>query len=144
GPGALDHPHDITAGGAAHDRVVDYDHAAAFEHFAHRIELHLHAEMPNTLLGLDERAAHIMIADEPHLVGNARLLRIPERRAHPGVRHRDDDVALGRILAGELPAQLLAHGVDVAAPQHRVRPREVHVLEHALQPLAGRRHAVGA
>ena len=54
----------------------------------------------------------------------------------PGVRHRDDDVGLDRVLARELAAERLAHGVDVRAPQHRVRAREVDVLEHALQPLA--------
>jgi len=39
------------------------------------------------------------------------------------------------MLPRELMAQGLADGVDIASPEHRVRPGEVDVLEHALQPL---------
>src|SRR5262249_54160469 len=44
--GSLDHSHDLPAGGAADDRVVDQDDAAVLEDAADRIQLHLDAEMP--------------------------------------------------------------------------------------------------
>ncbi len=85
--------------------------------------------MADALLGLDEGAADVVIADEPAIVRQPGLLREPERGSHPGVRHRDDQVRGHRVFPGQLVAERLAHGVHVAAPQHRVRPREVDVLE---------------
>ena len=132
-----DHLDDLAAGGAAHDGVVDDHDALAVQDLAVRVELHLDPEVADALLRLDEGTAHVVVADEAHVVGQARLLRVAERRPDPGVGHRDDQVGDHRILAGELVAERLAHRVHVPAPQHRVRPREVDVLEHALQPLGG-------
>src|SRR5437899_2118598 len=141
GTGAPDHPHDLAAGRPAHDGVVDDDHPPAFQHLAHRVELHLDAEVTDALLGLDERAPDVVVADQPHLVTGPRLLRIAEGRARPRVGHRDGDVGLDRMLTGELAPERLAHGVDVAAPQHGVGSREVDVLEHAMLPLGRREGA---
>src|SRR5262245_58296370 len=55
GAGAADHLDDLAAGGAAHDRVVHHHHALALQHLAHGVQLHLHAEVTDALLGLDER-----------------------------------------------------------------------------------------
>src|SRR5206468_803987 len=44
-----------------------------------------HAERADRRLRLDERAAHVVVADEPPLVGQARLLRVAERGADPAV-----------------------------------------------------------
>src|SRR5882724_7286326 len=139
GARVAEHAHDLAAGGPAHDRVVDHHHALALQHLGHRVQLHLHAEVPDALLGLDEGAADVMVADQAHLVRRARLLGVPEGRARPRVRHGDHDVGRDGMLARELVAERLAYGVDVAAPQRGVRAREVDVLEHALQLLAGRK-----
>ena len=141
GAGTPDHPHDLPAGRPTHDRVVDDDHPPAFQHLAHRVELHLDPEVTDALLGLDECPANIVIADEAHLVAGSGLLRVTQRRARSRVGNRDDDVGTDRMLAGELAAQRLAHGVDVAAPQHGVGAREVHVLEHAVLALGRREGA---
>src|SRR5215813_5483012 len=141
GAGTTDHPHDLPARRPTHDRVVHDDHPTAFEHLAHRIELHLDAEVTDALLGLDERTADIVVADQAHLVPGARLLRVAERRARSRVGDRDHDVGLDRMLAGELAAERLAHGVDVAAPQHGVGAREVHIFEHAVLALDRREGA---
>src|SRR5262245_41798185 len=70
--GALEHPDDLAARGPAHDRVVDDHDAPPLEHLPHGIELHLDAEMADPLLGLDERAPHVVVPDQAHLVRRAR------------------------------------------------------------------------
>src|SRR5262245_29258876 len=146
GARAPDHPHDLAARRAAHDRVVDHHHPPALEHLAHRIQLHLDAEVADPLLGLDEGPPDVVIADQPHLVRRAGLFGVAERRARTRVRDGNDDVGLDRVLARELPPHRLAHGVDVLAPEDRVGPGEVDVLEHAVQPLGRREgpHGAGA
>src|SRR5262249_30873025 len=44
GPRVAHHADDLTAGGAAHDGVVDQHHALALEQRAHRVQLELHSE----------------------------------------------------------------------------------------------------
>src|SRR5262249_23142080 len=68
GSGVAQHANDLAARRAAHDRVVHDDDALALQHLRHRVQLDLHAEMPDALLGLDERAADVMVADQSHLV----------------------------------------------------------------------------
>ena len=58
-------------------------------------------------------------------------LREADRRRHAGIRHRHDHVGLRRRLARELGAHGLAHVVDVAAADDRIRPREIDVFEDA-------------
>ena len=72
-----------------------------------------------------------MIADDAELVGDARLLGIADRRRHAGIRHRHDHVGRRRRLAREFGAHGLAHVVDVAAADDRIRPREIDVFEDA-------------
>src|SRR3989454_12371063 len=98
----------------------------------------LHAEVADALLRLDERAAHVVVADEPELVRRARLLGVAERGARARVRHRDDDVRGDGVLTRELSPQCLPHRVDVPPPEDRVGPGEVDVFEDALQALGGR------
>ena len=93
--------------------------------------LELDAELADALLGLDEGAADVVVADDAELEGNAALLRVADGGGHAGVRDRDDDVGLGRRLARELRAHLLADVVDVAAADDGVGPGEVDVLEDA-------------
>src|SRR5437764_6954747 len=108
GAGIADHLYDLAAGGAAHDGVVDHHHPLAAHYRRHGIELQLHPEMADGLRRLDERAPHVVAADQSQIVGDPALLGIPERRGHPGVGHRDDDVRLHRRLDREPLPQCLA------------------------------------
>ena len=92
--GAADHLHDLAARRAAHDRVVDHDHPLAAEHAAQRVQLQLHAEVADRLLRLDEGAADVVGADEPHRERDPALLGVADRGGDAGVGHRDDDVRL--------------------------------------------------
>src|SRR5438552_1351286 len=139
GAGALDHLDDLPAGGAADDRVVHDRDPAALEGLTDGVQLHLDPEVPDALLGLDEGASDVVVADQPELVGDPRLLREAERGPGAGVGDGNDDVGLHRVLARELMAERLADAMYGPAPQDRVRAREVDVLEHALQPLRGRK-----
>ena len=51
---------------SADDGVVDEDDALAFKEIVHRVQLEADAEVPDALLGLDEGAADVMVADEAH------------------------------------------------------------------------------
>src|SRR5262249_14162986 len=77
--GAPDHPHVLGARRAPQDRAVDDDPPPTFQHLAHRVELHLDPEVTDALLGLDERPANIVIADEAQLVTGPGLLRVTQR-----------------------------------------------------------------
>src|SRR2546422_2399236 len=89
--GGANHSHDLSARRAPDDGVVHHPHPPALEHLAHRVQLHLHPEVTDPLLGLDERPADVVLADQPHLVGRPGFLGVAERRARSRVRHRDDD-----------------------------------------------------
>ena len=93
------HPHNFAAGRAAHQRIVHQNHALALQQVAHRIQLQLHAEVANGLRWLDERAAHIVIADQRVAERQARFRRIAQRRRHARIRHRNHNVGIGRAFA---------------------------------------------
>src|SRR5437867_1422572 len=60
---AAQHAHQLAAGRAAHDRVVHQHDPLAGQDLAHRVELDAHAGIPLALMGLDEGAADVMVAD---------------------------------------------------------------------------------
>src|SRR6266496_2015709 len=68
GAGGAYHADDLAAGGAADNRIIDEDDALAIEHAAHRIQLELHAEIADALLGLDEGAPDVVAADKADAV----------------------------------------------------------------------------
>ena len=74
--GLPQHADDLARGRAAHDRVVDQHDALALDDLAHRVQLDLDAEVADRLLGLDERAPDVVVADEAEPEGDARLLRV--------------------------------------------------------------------
>ncbi len=137
-PGLAHHAHDLARGGAAHDRVVDQHDAPALEHVAHRVELDADAHRAQALARLDEGAADVVVADQAPLEGQPALPREAERRAHPAVGHRADDVGVGRLLARELAAEREPRLEHRAAEDQAVRAREVDVLEHAVRGRLGR------
>ena len=93
--------------------------------------LEANAELADVLGRLDEGAPDIVIADDAELVGDAGFLRVADRRRHAGIGDRDDHVGGGGRLARELRAGRLAHVVDAAAADDRIRPREIDVFEDA-------------
>ncbi len=93
--------------------------------------LELDAELPDALLGLDEGAADIVIADDAVFEGQSGFLRVADRRRHAGIGNRHDDVGIGRRFARQLPAHLLAHLVDRAAADDGVGPGEIDIFEDA-------------
>ena len=132
GAGFAHHAHDLAAGGAADDGIVDQDDALAFEQRAHGIELELHAEIADGLLRLDERAADVVIADQAHAERQAGFEGVADGRGHAGVGHRHDDVGIGGLFAGQQAAQHFAALVDGAAEDQAIGPREIDVLEDAV------------
>ncbi len=115
------HAHDLAAGRAAHDRIVHEHDALAAQKFRHGIELQLHAEIADRLLRLDERAAHIMVADEAHAKRHAGFLRISYRGGHARIGHGHDDVGRNVVFARQHAAQHFAALLDHAAEHETVR-----------------------
>ncbi len=64
GAGLEHHLHELLRRGAAHDAVVEKNDALATERAGVGRVFQLHAELANALLGLDEGAAHVVIADD--------------------------------------------------------------------------------
>ena len=117
-PGLLEHLHDALRGGAAHDGIIDDDHALALDHAAHCGQLHTHALLAQLLRGLDEGACHVLVLDQTHFVRQAGLLRIAGSRRQGGVRHGDDHIGvdggfLSQARAHALAGRMHVHAVDV-------------------------------
>ena len=130
--GLPDHLHDLARRRPAHDRVVDEDDALALDDFAHRVQLHLDAEVPDRLLGLDERAADVVVAHEARArtgCPTPRRSRAPRTCRSPApARRRRPRPGAPAPGGGRSPGARSGHA---AAEDHRVRPREVDVLEDA-------------
>ena len=86
---------------------------------AHRVELHLDAEVADRLLGLDERPADVVVARHAELERQPRLAAVAERGVEAAVGHRHHDVGGRRRLARQLGAQAAAR----PRPPSRRRPR---------------------
>ena len=81
---------------------------------------------------LDERAADVVVADQPVLELEAGLLGESERHGVRGVGHAEHHLGAGRrLLARQLAAELAARAVHRLAEDRAVGPGEVHQLEHA-------------
>ena len=131
GAGGPHHLHDFFRSGAAHDGIVHQHHALAHQQISNRIEFHLHAETADALFGLDEGAAHIVIADQAEFEGNAAGLGITQGGAHAAVGHGHHEIRRHRM-APRQPAPHLAPGGHDAAVKHiGIGPREIDVLERA-------------
>ena len=132
-PGLPHHADDLTAGGSAHDGIVDQNDALAFEQTAHRIELELHAEIANGLRRLDERAAHVVIADQSLAIRQTGFGGVTERGGIAGIGHRHHDIGIGGSFAGQQTAHQLARILYRAAEHDGIGAREIDVLEDALR-----------
>src|SRR5580704_6753944 len=65
--GLAHHLDDLHRGGAAHDRIINQDHALAVDQAAVGVVLQAHAEMADSVDRFDEGAADIVVADDAEL-----------------------------------------------------------------------------
>ena len=101
----------------------------AFDDFPHRVELDLDPEVADRLLRFDEGAPDVVVADQPELEGDSRLLGIADGGGDTRIGNRNDHVGLDGMLAGEVPAEFLAHPVDLSAEDGAVGTGKVDVFE---------------
>ena len=134
---------DLPAGRAAHDGVVHQDHPFALKYLPDRVQFHLDAEVPDRLLGFDERAADVVVADQPELQRDAALVGIADGRRDAGVGHRHDDVGLDGVLARQVHPHEAAARVDGPAEHETVGAAEIDVLEDAVGRLFLRQREAG-
>ena len=118
-------------------RIVHQHHALAFQQMAHRIQLQLDAEIANRLRRLDERAAHVMIADQRLAERQPGFRRIAD--APPALPESGTGTTISasrRIFARQQTPQILARFLHRPPEHDRIRPRKIDVLEHALRRAA--------
>ena len=72
--GCPHHLDDLSACGAANNRVIDKDDAFSLKQFFYRMQFYLHTEIADPRFGFDEGAADVMIADQSEGKWNARFL----------------------------------------------------------------------
>ena len=81
------------------------------------------------MLGLDEGAPDIMVANQALAIVDLALRRIADGRRHARVRHGHDDVSLSGMLKGQALAHLVTRLVDGLAVDQRIGSRKIDVLE---------------
>ncbi len=131
GPGGPEHADDLPGGRSPDDGVIHQHHPASLQDLPDRIQLDLHAEVPDGFLGLDEGPPHVVTPHDPVVKGDARALGVPQGGIDARVGDRHHDVRLDRSLLRQKPPQLLPDPGDLLAEDEAVRPGEVHVLEDA-------------
>ena len=119
-------------GGAAYDGVVYHDNALAAHDFVNRRKFDGYAGSALALLGLDESATDVVVADEAEVERDAACVCVADGRGVAAVGHGDDHVGLNGIFARELRAQALAGFVDVLPEDKAVGPGEVDQFEDAM------------
>src|SRR5438309_2708259 len=125
------HAHDLAAGGATNDGIVDQHDALAFEQGAHGIKLQPDAEIADGLLGLDKCAAHIVAANQAHAKGQSGFERVADGRGHAGIRHGHDEIGVGGLFASQQAAEHLPAAIDRPAEDQAIGTREIDVFENA-------------
>ena len=69
-------PDAVAARRPADDGILDDEDTFPLQQRADGVQLHPHAEIAHGLRGLDERPADVVVADHPHLEGQAAFLRV--------------------------------------------------------------------
>ena len=129
--GVEDHVLDLHRGRAAHHRVVHQHHPLAADDGAVDVELQADAHVADLLGRLDEGAADILVADDPHGEGDAGFLRVADGGRRAAVGDGADEIGLHRSLARQFDADTAAAFVDRGAVDDAVGAREIHMLEDA-------------
>ena len=135
--GITHHLHDLDAGGAPHDRIVDQHDLLALDQRGIGIVLQLDPEVADFGAGLEEGAADVMRANDPELERDIGRLGKADRGGDAAVGNGDDHVDLDRAFAGEFGADVLAALVDRNAIGDAIGATEVDMLEDA-RPGLGR------
>src|SRR5438045_8558065 len=120
-----DHRGALGRGRGAHDRIVDKDHALAFEVGTVGVVLEAHAQMADLVGRLDKGAPDIMVADDPELERQSRFRGIAERRRDARIGYRHHDIGLDRSFARQLAADALPRLVAAVAFENAVWPGEI-------------------
>ena len=133
--GFPEHPHDVGAGGAAHDGVVNQDNAFVPNGFLHGGKLYLYGVHPPG--GLDERATDVFVFDEPDAVGNAGGSGVADGRVESRVRNADDYVGIRGMgksenLAGTQSCRMHGDTVDDG-----VRSRKINIFKDTVSHRGG-------
>ncbi len=118
--GIAHHLDDLHAGCAANDRIVDQDNAFALDQRPVGVVFQLDAEMAHLVARLDEGPSDIMRADDAEFEGYARFLGIADRRGHPAVGHRDDEIGVNAVFTRQLGTDSLAHRIDRRSVDDRI------------------------
>ena len=130
-PSLEHHFTDLDAGGAAHHRIVDQNDPLAAHQGAVDVQFQPHTHVADLFGGFNKRAADILVADDPHRIGNPRLQAIPDGSGGAGIRHRADQIGINRGLFGQFAADRLARFIDRPATQNRIRAAEIHMFKDA-------------
>ena len=130
--------HKLVLRRAAHDAVVDHDHAFTACDCRERVVLEAHPELPQLGGWLDERASDIAISQKAVGIGQPAGLGVTGCRGDGRVRDAHHEVRVHRVLQGKSSPHLTAHGVDQFPLEGRVRPGEVDVLEGTKGVAVGR------
>jgi len=84
-----------------------------------------------------------VVPDDTHLERDAGCFGKSECSGYAGIRHRHDDIRIGRCLGGQLVSHAAAYFIDGAALNDAVRTGEIDIFEHARAGRALRRETVG-
>ena len=88
--------HQLAAGGAPHDGVIDNDDPLPFQDIRQGVELDSNSRFPHRLGGLNERAAHVAVFDQTITKGDATGLGKTDRRWDTRIGHTDNQISFHR------------------------------------------------
>src|SRR5438105_3961697 len=88
------HLHNLAAGGAPDDGIVDQYDPFARKQMLDRIQLNLYAEVSNTGFRLDKGSANVVIADQAESERDAALLSETDSGGNAGIRNRYDQIGI--------------------------------------------------
>src|SRR5215204_1224558 len=96
GPGFPNHPDNFLRRSSAYYRIVDQDHATAFNEIADGIELNANSERPDRLPWFDKCAADVVIPHQSKTKTNVTLCRVTNRRGCSRIGYGNDNIGLRR------------------------------------------------
>ena len=113
------------------------------------VELELDAKVADGLGGLDEGAAHVVIADQRLAEGDAGLGGVTDGGGGAGVGNGDDDIGIDGVLARQQAAEVFARFLHGPSEDDGIGPREIDVFKDAVGVIADggvalASHALGA
>ena len=122
---------DVGDGRAAHDRVVDHDHALARDVAFEHVELERDATFALRLRGLNERPADISVFDKSQAEGDAAAHAVTDGAGKTAVGDADDQVRVDGVLLCQKLTREHARFVDGLTVDDAVGAGEIDVLENA-------------